>query len=38
MDRLSLLSEVQNIMHNVFDEEDIVLKETTTDDDVECYG
>jgi len=37
MDRLSLLSEVQNIMRNVLDEENIVLNETTTADDVEGW-
>jgi len=37
MDKLLLLSEVQNIMRDVLDEESIVLNETTTANDVDGW-
>ena len=37
MDKIQILSEVQDIMRNVFDEESIVINETTTADDVQGW-
>ena len=37
MDKLQILSEVQNIMRDVLDEENIILDETTTANDVEDW-
>ena len=37
MDKIQILSEVQNIMRDVFDDERIVIDETTTANDVEGW-
>jgi acyl carrier protein len=37
MDKIQILSEIQSIMRDVLDEENIVLDETTTADDVEGW-
>ena len=37
MDKIQILSEIQSIMRNVLDEEDVVLTETTTANDVDGW-
>ena len=37
MDKIQILSEIQSIMRDVLDDENIVLNDTTTADDVEGW-